>query len=399
MKTLWPIVLFVCLAMEAGFASEGNQLLGQGPLQESLAGAGAATAYDSTWILLNPATLAFLDETRVDGYAMLLTLTRRLEIEGPIGLISNRYAGEMKDTKPFAFPGLALMWRGADGVFATGMMGIEGDRVDFPHSRSTLARIRNEDRRTSLETAAIPFGYAREIGNGWAVGGAAVLGVSRLRTDSLTLRLRPTQGDYHWDTALGAGAIVGVAWRGEAWGFGASYRTRQHFQTFGKYEDLTQFPIDVPPQWQVGLAYRPRPNLELLLDYRHIAWTEVPQFGKPTIPKGGLRWDDQDIVKLAASWTVSDRWTVRGGVSHGNSPIGPDEVFTNALFPATVETHLTLGFSRRLSERDEIHFAYDHAFDRTEEDNGKGDLFSHVGKGTKMGMVQDFFTVGYTRKF
>jgi long-chain fatty acid transport protein len=393
---LVPLLLLLALPLHA---SEGNQLLGVGPIQESLAGAGAAIAYDSTWVLLNPATLAFLDRPRFDSYIMLLTLTRRLEVEGPFGFVANKYAGEMTDTKPIAFPGFAVSWVGAEGMFATGMMGVEGDMVDFPHSRSTLGRMRNKDRRGALETAAIPFGYAREIGGGWALGGAALVEVSRLRTDSLTLRLRPTQGDYHWDTALGAGAIVGVAWRGEAWGFGASYRTRQYLQRFDKYDDLTQYSLDLPPQVQVGLSYRPLRNLELLLDYRFIAWTDVPQFGANTIPKGGLRWDDQNIAKLAANWTVNDDWTLRAGLSHGNSPLGTKVVFTNAQFPAVVETHLTFGFTRRLDKDSELTFSYDHAFDRTETDNGKGDLFSHLGKGTRLGMVQDFFCVGYTRKF
>jgi hypothetical protein len=154
-RVFLPACVAFCLVAMPASASEGNQLLGIGPIQEGLAGAGVATAQDATWAVLNPAGLAYV-ESRLDAYLMVLTLTRSIEIEGPFGFVSNKYAGEMSDTRPLVFPSFALAWRAPVGMFATGILGLEGDEVDFPYSRSTLGRLRNEDRRSSLQTAVIP---------------------------------------------------------------------------------------------------------------------------------------------------------------------------------------------------------------------------------------------------
>src|SRR5690606_12666317 len=146
--------------------------------------------------------------------------------------------------------------------------------VDFDQSRSTLGRLRNADRRSALEVAMVPFAYAHRFDNGWAVGAAFLGEVGRIRSDSLTLRLRPTRGDYEWDWTLGYGWQIGVYKQWERWGFGASYRSRQDLEAFEKYKDLTRFSIDLPPQFQAGVAYRIRPELELLADYKYIGWTE-----------------------------------------------------------------------------------------------------------------------------
>jgi long-chain fatty acid transport protein len=378
-------------------ASEGNQLLGIGPIQESLAGAGVAAAEDATWSLLNPASLVDV-ESRFDAYLMFLFLTRTLEPKG-IGLASNKFAGEMVDTRPLFFPSFAVAIRRDYGTFAFGMLGAEGDEVDFEKSRSTLGRWKNDDRRSSLETAIIPLAFAHKFDNGWAVGGALLLEYSRLRTDSLTLRLLPTRGDYEWDDAFGAGFQFGVYKQWERWGFGASYRTQQKLNRFDRYKDLTKFSIDLPPQFQIGLAYRPTRRIELLADYRYIGWNQVNQFGEPTIPKGGLNWDDQHIGKLAVIGRLSDRWTLRGGLSYGKAPIDKKVIFENGHFPAVAEMHVTAGFTYRLNDRTELHFSYDHAFHKEMKDSGTGDLFSFAGRGTRIGMEQDFIALGYTRRF
>lgn len=57
------------------------------------------------------------------------------------------------------------------------------------------------------------------------------------------------------------------------------------------------------------------------------------------------------------------------------------------------------GVSYTLSDTSDIHFAYEHAFGKTMTDSGKGDLFSFVGKGTKIHLAENTFTVQYSYKF
>ena len=54
-KLIWTAaLLFSAVAAEA---TEGINLIGIGPVQQGTAGAGVASAKDSTWLILNPAGL------------------------------------------------------------------------------------------------------------------------------------------------------------------------------------------------------------------------------------------------------------------------------------------------------------------------------------------------------
>ena len=75
-------------------------------------------------------------------------------------------------------------------------------------------------------------------------------------------------------------------------------------------------------------------NVELVLDYRWLGWAELNTLGDQ------FGWDNQNIVKAGVTWGVTDALTLRGGISYGESPIDESNAFSNALFPAIMETHL-----------------------------------------------------------
>jgi hypothetical protein len=64
-----------------------------------------------------------------------------------------------------------------------------------------------------------------------------------------------------------------------------------------------------------------------------------------------------------------------------------------------VEAHAMLGFTYKISERSDLHFAYEHAFGNSLTDSGRGDLFSIAGKGTEIYLEEDTFTVQYSLSF
>ncbi len=234
------------------------------------------------------------------------------------------------------------------------------------------------DQLAELSVAKLTLTYARELGNGWSVGAGPVFVLSRLRTDMLNPQFVPQSGD--WDTAFGAGVIAGVNKKvNERLSIGASYLSEQYMTEFDEYSDLLDGSLNLPQQLTVGLAYSIRTNVEVALDYRWLGWSQLDTLGDQ------FGWDDQNIVKAGLTWDVNDRLTLRGGVSHGNSPIGDGSAtFANALFPAIMETHLSTGLSYQF-DAFRLDLAYTHALDTSRFDSATG---------TSISMYQNSLTIG-----
>jgi len=378
------------------WGADTTELIGLGAIQKGTAGAGIASPQGAAWSLLNPAALVDL-ERRLDFSLELLMIEGWAEPRGnPI--VASPFAGELRDDCAFVVPSGGIVWPLKKGVIAIGGYGVQGDRLDFPRSRTTLALLQDADRRVKHEVAKFPIAYGYRFGNGWAVGAALVPAVTRFRTDSLTLRLRPTKGGNHTEWGFGLGYKLAVYKRWEKWSLGGAYTSRTRISDSDKYSDLLLWSLDLPEKWQAGVAYRPRPGLELVLDYKRVKWSDIGILGHRTV-RGGLGLHDQDIVKAGLTWQANDHWTLRTGLSYGKAAIGDGFVFANILSPAVIEWHLAAGFSYRFAERSTAHVSVTHALPEERTDNGRGDLFSFLGRGTQIGYEEDSVTVQYTLAF
>jgi len=399
-KAWIPALLILCCTSMSAWATDGHQLAGLGAIQLGTGGAGVASAKDSTWVLLNPAGIVDLDR-RFDFSFELFAPDRYLEPEGPLFLpLANQWAGKMSDDSIFYIPAMGAIFPHGDGAFGVGLYAVNGMGVNYAHSRTTIPRIfgENFDRKTKYGVMKVAFAYAHELGDGWSLGATANLTYSRFSSDMLTLNFWETEGDNRPDDSFGGGLTLGVQKKWDRFSLGASYSTPQWVDTLGKYKDLLPLPLDLPQMAQAGLAFRVTPRLEWVLDYKFIDWSGVKQIGKEPI-LGGFGWEDQHVVKTGLTWEVNPKWTLRAGTSYGKSPISEEIVFANGLFPAIVEAHAMIGATYAISKRSDIHFAYEHAFGNTLTDSGKGDLFSFVGKGTKIHLEEDTFTFQYSYKF
>lgn len=394
-----PIVLLGLFfsTMPLAFGADGNELIGVGAIQQGTVGAGIAYPQDSTWALLNPAGMVELGK-QLDLSLEFLDIHRGYRPRG-FPLIVNTAAVKLTDGSGVWIPSFGMVWPLNDrSALGFGNFGVQGNTADFSEPRVTLAIPTNGDRRSQLEIARIPLSYGYEFDNGWAVGGS-ILGVaSRFRTDNLTLQLRPTEGDNEWDYAFGIGVQFAVYKRWEHIAFGATWRSRQAMQQYDKYEDLFKWNLDLPQTVQAGVAWHVTEKLHVLADYKWQDWSALKQFSETTI-RGGLGWEDQHIFKFGVVYDLNDRWILRAGYSHGNSPIPDDSVFANATTPALAEDHASIGFTYRLTERSELSFAWEHSFPEERTDSGRGDLFSILGRGTRASFQEDGTVVQYTFKF
>jgi long-chain fatty acid transport protein len=344
-------------------------------------------------MLMNPASIVELD-SRVDFYVDLIWPSITLD---PGGLIGTRRSGEMHFSEPIGSPGLGYVTKWRDYSIGVGMFGAAGTAAEYDHPRSILGLADNADRRSTISLVRLPLTIAKRFDNGWSAGLTLKTSVTSFRTDSITLGLLPTKGDNKVDLSPGIGFTVGLHKRWEKLAFGASYTSRQWFGSLSEYDDLVLHGLDQPQNIQAGFAYRVTPKVELLADYKWVNWSRVNQFGKSGI-RSAVGWEDTHLAKFGVRYKPSDKWTFRFGVSHGDGPIDRDDIFINGLFPAINETHWNAGLSYALKDNFDLNFSFTHGPMTRMSDNGKGDLFSKLGKGTEISIEYNTVAVGLSWK-
>ena len=383
MKIKWIITAALLTAVSITVqATEGIKLIGIGPVQQGTAGAGVASAKDSTWLILNPAGLTDIPR-RVDTSLQYFSPVRTINSTMSGG------AGTQKDSSAFVIPSLSASLgccRKDSGHLGIGFYGTSGMGVDYNNGRvgsggtpitPPTATQNQFDKMTELSIAKLTLTYAEKLDNGLSIGAGPIFVLSRFRTDMLNASFTPQSGA--WDTAVGIGFIVGVNKHlNDKLTIGGSYMSEQFMTEFKEYNDLLDGPLNLPQQLTVGLAYNVRTNVEVVLDYRWIGWSHLDTLGDQ------FGWEDQNIVKAGVTWKATDRLTLRSGISHGNSPIDSDVGFANSLFPAIMKTHLACGFSYQF-EKVRIDMAYIHALKASVTDSGNG---------TDISMYQNSLTIG-----
>lgn len=370
------------------FATEGINLIGVGPVQQGTAGAGVASAKDSTWLILNPAGLTDVDMS-VDASLQYFAPVRTMNSTTSGG------AGEQKDDSAFVIPSISTSFgccHGENGSIGLGIYGTSGMGVDYDYGRITPTGTPSTmgDMMTELSIAKMTATYAYKFGDsGLSVGAGPIFVMSRFKTDMFN------GGGFEsgeWDTSYGAGAIIGVNQHLGRFTIGGSYMSEQFMSDFDEYSTILPESFNLPQQLTVGAAYNVLDNVELVLDYRWVGWKELDTLGDQ------FGWDNQNIVKAGVTWGVSDALTLRGGISYGASPIDESNAFSNALFPAIMETHLACGASYAW-EKWSAHLAYIHALENDLVADGEDLGGGVMGTGTTISMYQNSLTAGVSYNF
>ena len=142
-----------------------------------------------------------------------------------------------------------------------------------------------------------------------------------------------------------------------------------------------------------GIAVEPHEQVLLALDVKYVAWSSVMEdfsmtFTADEVPEngnfGGLsmdatllqEWEDQIVLSLGGAYKPVEELTLRGGFNYGKNPV-PDNLL-NALFPAIVETHLTLGAGYDFDESMGLNGSLTYGFEKSQENPGNGSTIPPV---------------------
>jgi long-chain fatty acid transport protein len=175
--------------------------------------------------------------------------------------------------------------------------------------------------------------------------------------------------------------------------------------------------FDIPAMFNLGLAYKPQPNLTLAADYQHIFYDEVHSIAnsneadlnqcqgttpKPAFCLGaesgiGFGWESMDILKLGLKYDASDKLSLMGGVSWNTDFLKTDrQALFNILAPATIRWHITAGLSYRPLETDSFDLAV--AYMPEERIDGTSPSLTQTQTGSLF-MEQWEIQVGWTHRF
>lgn len=260
----------------------------------------------------------------------------------------------------------------------------------------------------NLEQLGMAFSYARNMTDNFTLGASFLLGYQSIEvrgvgafqgfTQTFTQSMIANQGmnatspanltDQGSDSTWGYGFQIGALWDiNPMWSLGASLRSKMYMGSFDKYKDLFAGggEFDMPAVGNIGVAFKPNDRLTFALDLQQIWYGSIDAiandntlaencnlnaaFGMgapgtqydPSYCLGGdngagFGWHDMTIIKLGVQYAINDTMTVRAGYSHGDQPIDGSQVAFNALAPAVIQDHWTIGATYRLRDNYELTF-------------------------------------------
>jgi len=368
--------------------SSGFALIEQSVSSMGTAYAGAASAtLDPSTIYFNPASMSGMDGQQLSaGLHIVLPST---EFSGT-GTFTNTGTG--LDGTPFQVSG-------------NGYGGDAGTTGIVPH----LAYVRQIDDKLSAGiTINVPFGLKTEYDPGWAGR------YSALESEIITININPSLSyqvnqmtsigvgisamyaelrlknaiDYGLLTATTPGSLasditaqmdvddwgygfnVGVLFEpSDATRIGIAYRSEIDVDMTGSVTTLSsqsaRTNTHLPSTMTFSLTHDLNDKWTVMGDVIWTKWSNQDalvanlQNGSANIIP--LQWDDTYRVAVGASYSYSDRLTLRGGVALDETPV-PSESYRIASLPDEDRVWLAIGAGYKLSDKLSFDFGYAHLF-------------------------------------
>ncbi|QSA95677.1 OmpP1/FadL family transporter [Methylococcus sp. EFPC2] len=397
----------VLAAMSAGsaWATNGHVLHGVGAVNQSMGGAGIATAIDATGSNFNNVgSISFLEKSSIEFGAELFMPERSYTASAYNGAVSGTLDSK---TREAVIPSFALVYKTqTPWTFGFSAVGIGGFGVDYPADQANASGQFNP---LGLPQSQNGFGsiysnyqllqltpsVAYQINQDWSVGLGFNLDWASLSVDPWPATT-PNASGYpsgsHSASAWGQGFTVGTLYKVlPNLSLGLSFKSPQWFNDFGWNSQYPNgapakytFRLDYPLIVGAGLSYKPVEDLTLAADLKWINYRNTEGFQEKNFANAGsgpyvrgFGWEDIWAVSLGAQYKLNSRFTLRAGYNYSDNPIPSNQQFFNVFAPAIVQHHLTAGAGFNVTPALELNVAYYHAFENTQS----GPFISNGGPG------------------
>lgn len=400
MKRLLKVCLVALLVFSyAGisYATNGDNLIGIGPISRAMGGTGIAAPQDAiSAVFSNPAAMCFGpfcpgSEFNFAGTLFMPHVDTKLTIGGLT------YKAD-SDEKVYAIPAIGLsvpitnafpLWRFGIAAYGVSGLGVDYRNTDmdqpFYYDFGSMGKYPlSAGGYTQLMIMKFAPSIAYQPNEKFSLGLAAHI-------DYAALDLRSGSSANY-----GLGAQLGAMYKlSDQVSLGATYISPQRvdhkdvydFNGDGKADELT---LESPQQFGVGVAFMPlQEKLLVEADAKWINWANAEGYDN-------FDWDNQLAFALGAQFKPNKNLALRVGYNYAKNPVKEHnnfagvtsagmnttnvqgkslpvyyyETFRIVGFPAIVKQHATFGIGYEFSNRFALHAGYTHAFEETIKETG-----------------------------
>ena len=326
-------------------ATNGTNMVGLGAQSAATGGTGVAAYYGAENVIVNPGLIGKAQGTEFSfgGTVFMPNVTNDAKGNGE----------KTSKADLNVIPSVSLASRINDQLtFGIGMYGTSGMGVDYSGSANHMHAQSNMQIMRFAPTLA--FNQAN-----FGVGISPIIQYG-------SLDLSYNMGTAEKDIGKGMASDLGFGYSIGGYydlqnniTIGATYTSAIEMKYDGQLSTASgPFPVTFgdklqqPAELKIGAAYT-MGSMMYTADFKQIAWgsaTGYKDYG----------WEDQNVIALGAKYSANKYWAGLG-LNHGNNPIkeqAPDStgagvtlnMFNNLFFPATTETHITLGGGYNLTK-------------------------------------------------
>jgi len=389
-KRLIGLMLISLLVIPVVYGTNGDNLIGVGPVSRSLGGTGIAAPQESvTAIFQNPAALGACpcgqkSESVFGG--TLFDPSVHAKITTPWGV----YEGDSKH-EPFVIPAVGVtMALDEKTRFGVGAYGVSGMGVDYRGNQwdmdGNAANGFEGDIYTKIEIMKFAGMLSYQVLEDLAIGASA-----NMAYNNLDLGAGGTH-DYSFGGQLGVLYSLGMV------DLGASYTLPQessharvaNFDSSMGSTSLDTLKLESPAMYGVGIAVKPTEKWMLELDTKYLDWENATGYKD-------FDWESQWAFAVGAQYMPVSKVALRIGYNYAKNPVkehngwnpaGMSEIQGTAVptmgfemmrvvgLPAIVENHLTLGIGYLIAEDVMLNLGYIHAFEDSITETSAGDAFT-----------------------
>lgn len=350
--------LTAALALAApAHATDGYYAHGYGARSKGMGGAGLAYPQDSLALATNPAAATALGD-RWDVGVDVFSPKREAAYRGTA--LDRSYSGDGQP--PALIPEAGWVKQVNDrlaiGIVAYGNGGMATEYKTNPFARFGSTGALGVD----LQQLFVSPTVAYRVADGHSLGLSVNLAGQTFRARGFAPFAGFSSDPDHFtnegvDSSFGYGVRLGYLGRiNDRLSVGAFWQSRTKFGEFDTYRGLfaEHGGFDAPSTFGVGVAVKATPKLDLVADWRRIAFSEVTSVGTPLAPLlsgkpfgaddgPGFGWRDIDVIKVGANYTINDRWQVRAGYDRSENPIPASQTLLNIVAPGVVTDQYTVG--------------------------------------------------------
>jgi len=359
------VVAALALGSTSAFATNGDHMIGFSAKSRALGGTGIANFNGADAALTNPSLLAKSKTTNSFTFAGTMFTS-----DVKVNSTANPGVNRTSDEDMSMIPAIAISHRISDTVvFGIGMYGTAGMGTDWRDGDTpATGNVGLYNMRSSL--MLMQFAPSLAYGNDtFGVGLTAIMQYGALSIDYDTHDGagnnnhigNGTSNDFGYGFQIGAyynpmeSLTIGAVYKSAidmeykdqiskaalAFGYGANPAGLA-----AKSDHLEQ-----PAEFGIGVSYN-MDNMTYTMDVKQIMWSDAKGYKD-------FGWDDQTVYALGVKYSTNTFW-VGAGFNYGENPVPNNtssvsvaggantdgdtmNLFNYAMFPATVESHYTIG--------------------------------------------------------